>query len=111
MELSLAGLGAYLATLSWLDALEAFFVAMSVIGQHFISQRDERGFIFWIASNIAALVFFAALGRWMTFTLYLYFLCMCVKGFVTWRQIRESEKVGNAPPTVNTNTEANPVTA
>jgi nicotinamide mononucleotide transporter len=77
----------WVAATTWVDATEFFFVTMSVVGQHFISQRNPRGFAFWIAGNVAALVMFCALQRWMTTMLYLYFLFMCFKGLTTWRKL------------------------
>lgn len=69
----------------WKDGLEAFFVLMSVIGQHFIAQRKVAGFFFWIVGNVAALILFAALGRWLTCLLYVYFLLASLHGVKTWK--------------------------
>ncbi len=77
----------WIGSISWIDAAEFFFVTMSVVGQHFISQRNPRGFAYWIAGNVAALIMFVALGRWMTVLLYCYFLWMCFKGLATWRKL------------------------
>ncbi len=77
----------WVESMTWVDVMEFFFVTMSMVGQHYISQRNPRGFGFWIAGNVAALVMFVALGRWMTTLLYVYFLYMCFKGLVTWRKL------------------------
>ena len=60
---------------------------MSVIGQHHISQRRVQGFYFWIVGNVAALILFMALGRWMTCMLYVYFLYKSVQGVIVWRRL------------------------
>ncbi len=80
---------AWASTLKWIDAVEAVFVSLSMIGQHFNAKRDARGFHFWIVSNVGALVMFASLGRWMTCVLYLYYTYKCWEGIRTWKTLEQ----------------------
>lgn len=80
-------LAGWLAGAGWIDAAEAFFVTMSIVGQHFIARRQARGFYFWIAGNLVALVLFSSLGRWMTVALYVYFLWKSIEGIRVWRML------------------------
>lgn len=100
ISMATASLWAWVGALNWIDVTEFFFVAMSIIGQHFISQRNPRGFGFWIVGNVAALFMFVALGRWMTAVLYIYFLYMCFKGLVTWRRLDASASETSKPVAV-----------
>jgi len=77
----------------WEEALEAFFVAMSVIGQHHIAKRQVKGFYFWIAGNLAALVLFVSIGRWVTAVLYVYFLVMSLRGVRLWKALDHTPPV------------------
>lgn len=74
-----------------LDAAEAVFVALSIAGQHFISDRDKKGFYFWGVGNVIAVVMFGVLGRWMTALLYVYFLWKCVTGIAKWSQLQAND--------------------
>lgn len=72
---------------SWKDGLEVFFVLMSIVGQHHISQRRVAGFYFWIVGNVAALFLFFAIERWVTCLLYVYFLYKSFQGVRVWRAL------------------------
>lgn len=75
--------------MTWQDGAEAIFVGMSVVGQHYISQRRSVGFWFWLFGNVVALFLFASLGRWPTVGLYLYFTWKCISGIRTWKSLEE----------------------
>lgn len=87
MQVTVDAIMAWAQTLGWTDLVEFFFVCMSIVGQHFIAKRQSRGFYFWIAGNLAALVMFATLQRWMTFMLYVYFTWKSIEGVRTWRRL------------------------
>lgn len=82
-----------LRAITVLDVMEFFFVSMSVVGQSYISKRDIKGFYFWVAGNLVALVVFATIQRWMTFCLYGYFTWMSMRGIKTWRQLDQEKHV------------------
>ena len=75
----------WISNAGWVEAAEAFFVGMSIVGQHFIARRQAQGFYFWIVGNVVALALFASLGRWMTVALYAYFLWKAIEGIRVWR--------------------------
>lgn len=86
-------LAAWLSSAGWEEGLEVFFVTMSVIGQHHIAKRQVQGFYFWIAGNVAALVLFVSIGRWVTATLYVYFLAMSLRGVWLWKSLDQASSV------------------
>lgn len=71
------------------DYAEMFFVFMSVVGQHYISQRKSMGFCFWLTGNLVAVALFASLGRIPTTILYIYFTYKCVTGWRHWRKLEQ----------------------
>ena len=64
-----------------------------VIGQHHIAKRQVKGFYFWIAGNLAALVLFVSIGRWVTAVLYVYFLVMSLRGVRLWKALDHTPPV------------------
>lgn len=84
---------AWLAAAGWQEAAEVFFVLMSMLGQHFNSRREIRGFYFWVAANLSALVLFASLGRWLTCALQGYFLYKSVQGIRAWSELERREQL------------------
>lgn len=80
-------IGSWFSRQTWQDAAEAVFVGMSVVGQHYISQRRSAGFWFWLFGNVVALFLFASLGRWPTVGLYAYFTWKCISGIRTWKTL------------------------
>jgi nicotinamide riboside transporter PnuC len=85
----------WLATRTAVDLAEAVFVGFSVVGQHFISERDKAGFYYWGVGNVVAIGTFAYTGRWLTAGLYVYFLVKCVTGLRSWHRLQliESESM------------------
>lgn len=88
----------WLQSLTWTDAGEIFFVAMSVIGQQFISSRKSRGFHFWLVGNIVAIGVFFSLGRYPMMALYCYFAYMSIKGITNWRRLEQGEGTASLQP-------------
>jgi nicotinamide riboside transporter PnuC len=82
------------------DVTELIFVGLSVVGQHFISNRDRRGFYFWIMANLMAIVLFVGLQRYPTVVLYTYFLYASSMGLVRWRraEITDALAAGKVTP-------------
>lgn len=70
-----------------MDVAEFFFVAMTVLGQRYISGRDVRGYYFWVVSNCCAVILFSTLGRWLSVVLYAYLAFECVRGIIVWRRL------------------------
>jgi len=81
----------------WRDGVEVFFVLMSVVGQHHISQRRVQGFYFWIIGNIAAIFLFFSIERWATCLLYGYFLYKSFQGARVWRALDLASTTQGAP--------------
>lgn len=81
----------WISTRNWLDWCELFFIAMSVIGQHFISARNSQGFVYWMVGNIVAIPVFVYSGRVPTALLYCYFLYKSISGILTWRRLERGE--------------------
>ncbi len=99
MEIIGSVLSAVLAkanTLSWLEGTEMFFLLMVILGQHLIAKRDKRGFMFWIASNFAAIIVMLALERWIMVVLYLYLMYSSFVGFVTWSVMERKQSEGKS---------------
>jgi nicotinamide riboside transporter PnuC len=90
----------WLASRTWIDWGEIFFIVMSVIGQHFISARNSKGFVFWLAGNLVAIPVFAFAGRVPTALLYCYFLYKCVSGILTWRRLERGDAGQVAAPVI-----------
>lgn len=78
--------------LSLANALEAALLVLSVAGQEFISKRNSRGFNFWMAGNVCAIVLFSLTGRPMMVLLYVYFFVKCVQGLRNWRRLEAGER-------------------
>jgi nicotinamide riboside transporter PnuC len=83
------------------DWAELFFVLMSVVGQHFISQRKSSGFAFWLAGNLVAIALFATLGRIPTTALYMYFTYKCITGWLHWRKLEQSAQCPGVAPAMS----------
>lgn len=79
----------WLQTRTWVDYGELFFVLMSIVGQHYIAARKLKGFYFWLAGNIVAVLVWTIVGRIPTALLYCYFTYKCVTGVRTWRKLEE----------------------
>lgn len=77
----------WLASRTWLDVAEMYFVLMSVIGQHFISHRQRKGFYFWLAGNVVAVVIWTMSQRYPTALLYCYFTYKCLTGVRNWGEL------------------------
>jgi len=88
------GLTAYANGFSWKEALEGFFLLMVVVGQHYVSKRDKRGFYFWMLSNFIAVFVMAALQRWIMVTLYVYLFYASFAGVVRWSVMERDEERG-----------------
>lgn len=75
------------------NLLEAAFVILSIIGNEFIVRRDRRGFHFWLAGNVIAVVMSISLGRWMSAMLYAYFIVKTIQGSARWRELEQQPVV------------------
>ena len=84
---------AQLGSLTWVEGLEFVLLTMSVLGQHFVANRDKRGFYFWFVANLAGLIVMVVLQRWIMLCLYLYFLYSCCIGLIRWSAIEKQERV------------------
>ena len=79
-------------TFTQANLLEFFFVGLSVIGQEFIVRRNRRGFFFFIAGNLVAVVMFSIMGRWMSVLLYLYFIAKSMQAIRHWRVLEDEDE-------------------
>jgi nicotinamide riboside transporter PnuC len=76
---------------TWVEVAEAVFVVLSIVGQHYNSERNKVGFYYWGSGNAIAIVLFIAIGRWLTAMLYTYFLWKCITGVRRWTQIENEQ--------------------
>jgi len=80
----------WMAQRTMLEAFEAVFVVLSMIGQHFNSEQNKVGFYYWGAGNVIAIGVFVVSGRWLTAALYCYFLWKCITGVIRWSAIAKA---------------------
>ncbi len=79
-------------SLTLINFAELAFALLSVLGQHFNSNRDKRGFVFWVVGNLLACAMFGYQGRWVMAALYAYFLLQSVRGFALWARHERVER-------------------
>ncbi len=66
--------------------LNIAFVLLAIVGTEFIRRRDARGRYFWIAANIAAVLYFAATRQRWTVALFAYYFAASIFGLLRWRR-------------------------
>lgn len=76
------------STLSYLDA---FTVALAVIGQMLMTWRYREQWAMWIIINVTSIVMFIILKNWSMVTMYIAWTINAIYGWLNWTKLAKTE--------------------
>lgn len=80
--------------LRWTDSTvagwDALTTALSLVAQFMLSRKWIANWWFWIVADLVYIPLYAHKGLWLTATLYVLFLGLCIAGLVQWRRSRDA---------------------
>lgn len=76
------------STLSYLDA---FTVALAIIGQMLMTWRYREQWAMWIIINVTSIVMFIILKNWSMVTMYIAWTINAIYGWLNWTKLSKTE--------------------
>ncbi len=76
---------------------DAFTTSMSLIAQLMLNRKWIGSWWVWIVVDVVYIALFAYKGLYLTASLYLLFIVLCVRGLVEWRASMRADAVPMAP--------------
>lgn len=73
-------------TNSTTEVADASTTAVSLAAQYMLNRRWIENWFVWAAVDVVYIGLYLVKGLWITGTLYLLFIALCVSGYLTWRR-------------------------
>ena len=74
-----------------MDATQLFIIVTGILGQILVAKRDSKGFLFWIAGNIALINTFTQHQQFGLAGLYFLYTILSIYSIFSWRRGMPSE--------------------